>query len=1499
VESLRTKIEEALKKIELHRRPADFQRLAFHLASLSWSDLRATTLGSDLGADALIPFRDGKTKLVLACGINGDLTKLKEDCKRLQDTHRKPEEIVFATTLPVTEISEQKWREVIRKEFGIGLREVMQREWITSELEKAPNRWLCKEYLEIPLAEFENLSEILPRIRRAAAKLLDAWKDERQFESHPLIDLALEEYGTGTTAVRLSDIPPRLSAGDRCWLTGAPGAGKTFFLITIASALIETDLLIPVLVSLRDLSHRGDKLLDWIASEPSFQEQGISEAELANAASAGKLLILLNGWNEIARNTWMATVGTIKSFVRQMPGSAVLVASRQPPDRDFKFSAREFRIRPLSGNEIRKAIRQARLDDADRHADLILASNALFEIAAVPLFLQAMIQEMKANNKLPLGKQAMLRRMIERAVEEHRSALEHGDVRQHAFRYLRNLAWDTTGAGSTTLPDREARLAISNTVSELKQEALLGEAPAPPEILEQLRAGHLLVSGSDGDVAFTHQLIQEHFAATGITSVLGEAINGNLVFPRESLTDYQWEQPLFLALEDLAEENRTAEIRIVLDWFRFVDFEAACRMAGVVSDFWPEIRDLFEPVIRHLARLENVNARWLAARCAAATGQAEFQDLVWAALEGHPKGSSDCFEGISPTFLLRALGEGFVEKLLQVPEEEFRLRALALAGQSPSVESLCLSEILAIRDPAPTVRRLAFRQLFISGRSGWLRRFLQDVQGEGWSLDALRVLNASPRCTTGRFRKFIGHYLERQTTIKERMNTLTVWEREDAPGASARARAEYDRLEIAASLSEGDWEFRQFCLKLGASDGLQWAIPRLVREAMSPDGVSRPNVPPLNILPDTERTIVVKALLPELAMGGHTTMGVRRHVSELAPVVAALVLLRAIVKGARESAPAEDQRNLRQALHEISHAAVVEAVLHTDFAEPSHVELGPLLHAVSIGSPGGDPQAVRLLPEEDLIAYRQRLLHWLSLLPPLDENSAFDWATCSTLIGEVGHPDDAERLYKILCADEERLRGQIERIRLAVDDYTSGRTATPPGPIGHMSYANWHIVALANIPGQRCMEMMLELLLRLPYIGVAAHVLAQDAGADPMAVSGGIANNPRFDLIYERRSARKPLAGRASRYDAAIKKAIDLHLTQHQDNRSPALLSALCAVARIAEPNSESWILEKLERYFPGARSEDLLEYITLAGGLLPGHRILPFVRNTINFALSEPWSNYDKTFLVTKALVSLFFTDAPGLAIEILEGEASWFLGSYQFHTLLGMLAWERSEVVGAWLEQLLSREFQHSDTREAIFKCLVQRARHNKNSAAIVALANRIVRAGPDLMQNYSSRRMICEIASADEDLCSQLLSRGRSAQSIYEAAGWLHFLSEIGTVEGMRVAFEFADRFGEQLRVVTSLSPNTQEGTSLSFQGWFARQSMQGKALYHRFPDIIAKLYDFAASSDRAMNAAAERALLWIERGRILGGAPPSGQRTVPPESKIASDDRPWQLRLHYPS
>src|SRR5580704_10922740 len=76
-----------------------------------------------------------------------------------------------------------------------------------------------------------------------------------------------------------------------------------------------------------------------------------------------------------------------------------------------------------------------------------------------------------------------------------------------------------------------------------------------------------------------------------------------------------------------------------------------------------------------------------------------------------------------------------------------------------------------------------------------------------------------------------------------------------------------------------------------------------------------------------------------------------------------------------------------------------------------------------------------------------------------------------------------------------------------------------------------------------------------------------------------------------------------------------------------------------------------LEIHFPKIGAECILENITLAGGLLPGHRIVSFVRNTITFVLSETRGQNDQTYLLTNALVSLFFSDAPNHAIDFFGG--------------------------------------------------------------------------------------------------------------------------------------------------------------------------------------------------------------------------------------------------------
>ena len=75
------------------------------------------------------------------------------------------------------------------------------------------------------------------------------------------------------------------------------------------------------------------------------------------------------------------------------------------------------------------------------------------------------------------------------------------------------------------------------------------------------------------------------------------------------------------------------------------------------------------------------------------------------------------------------------------------------------------------------------------------------------------------------------------------------------------------------------------------------------------------------------------------------------------------------------------------------------------------------------------------------------------------------------------------------------------------------------------------------------------------------------------------------------------------------------------------------------------------------------------------------------------------------------------------------------------------------------------------------------------------------------------------------------------------------------------------------------------------------MRSSRVLYYLPEIMAKLHAFATSPDPVLGIAAERALLWIERERILAVTPPIGPRLLPPRLKTETEDSTWQLGLQY--
>ena len=1047
-----------------------------------------------------------------------------------------------------------------------------------------------------------------------------------------------------------------------------------------------------------------------------------------------------------------------------------------------------------------------------------------------------------------------------------------------------------TQRAETVLSMQEACKVVRATIQRLQTEALLGEAPNPPDIIERLKSAHLLSFASVG-VSFTHHLIQEHFTAIRISALVTSAIqqgDGSLGFPAAILKEEQWKQAMFLAVEDLAVDGQKAAIEAVLDSFRSIDFQAACELVGSVPALWAEIRDLFEPTIRHLASFEEVNACWLAARYAATTGQPEFEDLVWTALlTGHPEGSTDCLEGIDSSLVLRALGPGFAEKLLQISDEDSRFRALGLLGRTPSVGSINLAAKFAIQDTGCLVRRLAFRQLFLSGRRGWIREFIRFVHHEGWSLGLLRVLKVSPRCSTSRFRRLIRSFFESRTLIRERLETLKAWQELDPTGAAKTAKAVYETTEPNA-----DPELRYFCLNIGSNEDQTWGIPRLVNEALGPEGLTHWHELPLNILPQEERATVIKRILPELA---RKNQGPDERVAQLLtldPIASAVSLLLTILV-IDHSLRAEESWKLQQTLNTIQRTDVIQAVLQPDFSNLGPAEVGLLIDHLCVGFPGGDPETIRSVTPELLDAYHELLLHWRSLLPEYSDESAAVWAHYATLIGEVGDPADEHFLYQLLDREEKRIVENRGRFNDEIQTFHSGRTNVRPNNAILLSYSNWLAAALLKVRGHKHIDIILQLVSSPSHMGIAADALADAVGAEPVDLQRNRFGLARFDLVFDRRSHRKPLAGEVFQYDLAIRRAIDDYLSRGQPVFSQSVQQAFSAVARIGGIDSEGWILDRLEQYFASASTENLLEYITLAGGTPASARIEPFVRHSLTKIANHQTAG-NQTHLVTKALTAFFYSDSPNRAIEILEGEAAWFLESFEFRVLLSALVWQPSQAIDRWLERLRSDGIKLAETRYAVIRCLIHRAWNRMDRIVVIQLIRQQIVKDPNLDPHNSAFRFSMEVLAKDLELQNLVLAATQAAASVEEAAGWLRYLSGYRSPAALNIAFELVERFGEQLGIISSLSPSQQKGTSLTFTGWF----YLGSRFLHLFPgDIIVKIHQFAASSDATISSPAERALVWIERQRILAGATNPELPLQSGTEDVPSQRRPWQLELRH--
>jgi len=888
--SNRQTIANAFDALAHNREYDNFQEVAFHLARNQYPKLRLTRKLHDRGADAI----DEINNTVLAVGWNGGWGKLKDDYKSIKEKRPEYKKVVFATSQTVSEEKIEKWKNE-SKQCGFELISVIHKDWIIGELERPENIWIAHRYLDLPIGNFADLKTYVPKIFTAAKRICLSWEQQYPLNNAPWIDLRINnspEDGA-TPEFRISDLKKIIRVGDVIWLTGQPGIGKTQTLIDLAKSLLtsnqgnEDSSIVPLLVSLRGWAIQEDGLINYITRSAALSQQGIETPTLAHGIECGRVLLLLNGWNEIPIQRQERLKGEFKDLLGELGGATIVVSSRFIPEETWPRHTKHWKPQELTNNEIEEALGKAQVPHPGLVTQAVIDNWQLLPLARVPLFLWEIATEAKNGEGIPSTRFQLIRRLVYRACSEHRDSIRiEGDF-EIAPRIMGWLAKSLTDEGKTEESITHIRPIIKQALDALQEEGVIGGDPSPSSTLNTLSNCHLLqVDAEESKVRFSHQLVQEYFAAEELARRVAQ---NQLIVPDSLLRNSIWSVALQMCIECLASKETTRSLAVsVVTKLVDEDLESACRAVGENPALWEQLLRPLRSAMQSRVESSDMNAQWIGARCAAATGQNFFVDTVYRGLEGYPEGSRYTYTNLPSDLVFRALGSAFPQRLLNEVDPDFRLRAFRNLCSSPSNRGSSLAKNLALSDRSSEIRMEAHNLLFCLGETELWRHFLREVKRQGgWDARLLNIAKQCKRCQIDGWRKAQHRAIKSTTDWKERMKLFRSWHNIDRKGASPYAKTEYEwccsQTTEPNDLLQGGRTIREYrlgSLRTAATVDADWASVRAIEE-FQVSGFRQYFLLPLELISDSAKAELVAAKVEEIL---EKEAGIARDIEGLAKV---------------------------------------------------------------------------------------------------------------------------------------------------------------------------------------------------------------------------------------------------------------------------------------------------------------------------------------------------------------------------------------------------------------------------------------------------------------------------------------------------------------------------------------------------------------------------------------------------------------------------------------
>jgi len=241
------------------------------------------------------------------------------------------------------------------------------------------------------------VDDIVMQVSIAARVLVDAARSILQFSNTVVpigLDIAPDDSRLPPIPTNLDEMLDRASSGENLLFYGEGGIGKTTAAIELARRMLDVECpRVPVFIDAAAWSSTDLSLLDYIASLLPFLSRKINLTDLARLISAGRITLVINGWNEIPATNQERCAQRMKQVTGAESNINVVLTAREAFDKSGFVSPIKIRVTGLSWVNQKEFIRsQLEADQAAALIEILARNNALRVAARNPLVLTGVVR---------------------------------------------------------------------------------------------------------------------------------------------------------------------------------------------------------------------------------------------------------------------------------------------------------------------------------------------------------------------------------------------------------------------------------------------------------------------------------------------------------------------------------------------------------------------------------------------------------------------------------------------------------------------------------------------------------------------------------------------------------------------------------------------------------------------------------------------------------------------------------------------------------------------------------------------------------------------------------------------------------------------------------------------------------------------------------------------------------------------------------------------------